>query len=197
MSLEKKQIITIAGRPGSGKSTTAKGVAEKLNYSHFSSGDLFREASKQQGLDVLELNLASEQAEGISAADELVDQRLRDIGSNEDSVVIDSRMAWHWIPGSFKVFLDLDLKTAAQRILSSMTLERMEAENIPDTTEEYAKVLLKRLESESRRYKKMYNVDPYHTENYDLIVDTRIYGPEEAVNFVVEKYNQWISERSR
>ncbi|MEZ4103369.1 MAG: nucleoside monophosphate kinase [Candidatus Paceibacterota bacterium] len=43
----KKQIITIAGKPGSGKSTTAKRLSGELNYAHFSSGDFFR----QVGLD--------------------------------------------------------------------------------------------------------------------------------------------------
>lgn len=195
MSNQKRQIITIAGRPGSGKSTTAKGVAGLLGYEHFSSGDLFRQIGKEKGLDVLQQNLAAEQSEGISEVDELVDQRLRDIGKNEEKVVIDSRMAWHWMPHSFKVFLDLDLKTAAERIMSSMTLERMEAENIPSTAAEYAKVLLQRLESESRRYKSMYNVDPYHTENYDLVVDTRVYGPEEAINYVIKEYKKWLQHQ--
>ncbi len=192
MDSGKKQIITIAGRPGSGKSTTAKGVARILGFEHFSSGDLFREASKEQGLDVLELNLAAEEAEGVSAIDELVDNRLREIGKTQQNIVIDSRMAWHWMPQSFKVFLDLDLKTAAERILSSMTLERTEAEHIPKSPDEYAKTLLKRLESESRRYKKMYNADPYHTKNYDLVVDTRVNGPEEATALVVKKYKEWL-----
>lgn len=192
MNKAKKHIITIAGRPGSGKSTTAKGVAKQLGYKHFSSGDLFRQVSKEHGVDVLQLNLDAERVQGISDVDELVDQKLRDIGETENEIVIDSRMAWHWMPDSFKVFLDLDLKTAAERILSSMTLERMEAENIPRTPEEYAKVLLKRLESESRRYKKMYDVDPYHVENYDLIVDTRIYGVEEAITYVTQQYKKWL-----
>lgn len=196
MNQAKNHIITIAGRPGSGKSTTAKGVAKQLGYEHFSSGDLFRQVSKEHGVDVLQLNLDAERVEGISDVDELVDQKLRDIGKTENEIVIDSRMAWHWMPGSFKVFLDLDLKTAAERILSSMTLERMEAENIPSTPEEYAKVLLKRLESESRRYKKMYDVDPYHVENYDLIVDTRVYGPEEAITYVMQEYKKWLENNS-
>jgi cytidylate kinase len=192
MSEPKKQIITIAGRPGSGKSTTAKGVAHLLEYDHFSSGDLFREASKQQGVDVLELNLAAEKEAGIPAADQLVDQRLRDIGKNDNSIVIDSRLAWHWVPKSFKVFLDLDLDAAAERILASMTPERMDAEHIPDSPAEYAKVLQERLSSETRRYKKIYNVDPYDLSNYDLIVDTRIYGPEAAIEFVAAEYKKWL-----
>ncbi|MGZ6005361.1 MAG: nucleoside monophosphate kinase, partial [Candidatus Saccharimonadales bacterium] len=52
----KRQIITIAGRPGSGKSTTAKMVASKLSFEHFSSGDLFRAIAKEWGIDVLQAN---------------------------------------------------------------------------------------------------------------------------------------------
>lgn len=192
MNTMKKQIITIAGRPGSGKSTTAKGVAKQLQFKHFSSGDLFREASKQRGVDVLELNLSAEKADGISEVDELVDQRLRDIGKSENNIVIDSRTAWHWIPSSFKVFLDLDLNTAAERILRAMTPERMDAERIPGRPEEYAKVLQDRLASESRRYSKIYDIDPYQVANYDLVVDTKVYGPEAAINFVIEEYKKWL-----
>jgi cytidylate kinase len=196
MVAEKKLIITIAGRPGSGKSTTAKGVANQLGYKHFSSGDLFRAASIKQGLDVLELNLAAEKEEGVSEIDQLVDQRLRDIGEAEQEIVIDSRMAWHWMPGSFKVFLDLDLLTAASRILRQMTDERMQAEHIPSSPEEYAKTLQERLDSESRRYKKIYDVDPYQIANYDLVVDTATNGPEAAINIVVSEFKKWLKDES-
>lgn len=196
MAIRKKQIITIAGRPGSGKSTTAKGVAAALGYQHFSSGDLFREASKQQGLDVLQLNLAAEKAEGISTVDTLVDQRLRDIGNNEDTIVIDSRTAWHWIPQSFKVYLDLDLTTAAQRILAAMTPERIAAEHIPDDPDEYGKVLQNRLDSETRRYKKIYNIDPSKITNYDLVIDTKTTNLEQTVQMVLEKYKEWQEDQT-
>lgn len=193
MTIQKKQIITIAGLPGSGKSTTAIGAAKQLGFKHFSSGDLFRAVSLKHGQDVLASNLAAEKAEGISEIDELVDQRLRDLGVNEDSLVIDSRMAWHWMPYSFKVFLSLDMQIAADRITKNMTPERMQAEHIPDTTQEYAQSLQDRLDSESRRYKKMYNVDPYNLENYDLVVDTSNLTPNEVIQLVLEKYSDWRS----
>lgn len=193
MSRDKKMIITIGGRPGSGKSTTAKGIAKLLEFTHFSSGDLFREVSKQQGQTVLEANQAAEQEDGISAIDQLVDQRLRDIGASEARVVIDSRMAWHWMPGSFRVFLDLDTQTAAERILQDMTPERIAAEHIPSDPHEYAEQLSERLASESRRYKKMYNADPYDTSNYDLVVDTKAHGIDAVIHHVIEAYQKWQS----
>ena len=131
--MQKKHIITIAGRPGSGKSATSKLVAERLGYDHFSSGDLFRQLGEEKGLDLLTANFS---AEKNAEVDHLVDEKLRMIGETEDYKVIDSRTAWHWIPQSFKVFLDLDLDVAAKRIITNMDPERRESENVPDDTHE-------------------------------------------------------------
>jgi cytidylate kinase len=191
MTGTKKQIITIAGRPGSGKSTTAKNIAATLGFEHFSSGDLFREAAKKQGKDVLSANQDAEKAEGVSPIDHLVDQRLREIGESNNQIVIDSRTAWHWIPNSFRVFLDLDLQTAAGRILGDKTPERIAAEHIPSDPAGYAVMLEERLASEARRYKRIYNVDPYDAANYDLIVDTKVYGIEDAVALIIKHYKAW------
>lgn len=191
MTNSKKQIITISGQPGSGKSTTAKNVAKALGFEHFSSGDLFRLAAKEMDQDVLTANQEAEKVDGISEIDQLVDQKLRDIGTSDNQVVIDSRTAWHWIPDSFKVLLDLDFKTAATRILSDMTPERMEAEHIPQDPSEYAQQLKERLASESRRYKSMYDINPSDPANYDLIVDTKTYGKEAAAAYIIEQFQAW------
>jgi len=186
--MQKKHIITIAGRPGSGKSTTSKALAARLGYQHFSSGDLFRAISKERGIDVNQANLLAEQEKEI---DHLVIQRLRDIGENEDQRVIDSRLAWHWMPQSFKVYLDLELEMAAQRILKNMDQERLENEHIPDDPVQYAALLQERLDSESRRYKALYGVNPYDHANYDLVVDTAINSPEEVVDKILDAFSRW------
>lgn len=187
----KKNIITIAGGPGSGKSTAAKGVAEQLGFMHFSSGDLFRAIAKEQGVDILQANLTAEEEDKIPRIDFLVDERLREIGKDKDRVVIDSRMAWHWMPSSFKVFLNLDLQTAAERILSKMTPERIDAEHIPDTPKEYVRVLQKRLESESRRYKKIYDANPYDTSNYDLIINTASHSIDQVIELILSDFKKF------
>lgn len=191
MKIVKKHIITIAGRPGSGKSTTSKAIAKELGYEHFSSGDLFRAIGKERGFDVHDTNLLAEKEKEI---DELVDQRLRDIGATQDNVAIDSRMAWHWIPQSFKVFLDLDLNVAAQRILANMTPERIENEHIPTELQEYANRLASRLASETKRYKRLYNVDPYDSANYDLVVDTAMTDADAVLAHVLDEYRKWLKQ---
>lgn len=185
----KQQIITIAGRPGSGKSTTAKTVAAQLGFRHFSSGDLFRALAKERGVDVLQANVTAEENAEI---DHLVDGRLQEIGANEDRLVIDSRTAWHWIPGSFKVFLDLDLEVAARRILNGMDDARLASEHIHRDPAEYALLLERRLASETRRYKKLYGIDPYDMSNYNLVVDSATNNLNQVVELVLSGFKDWL-----
>ncbi len=185
----KKRIITIAGRPGSGKSTTAKAIASKLGFEHFSSGDLFRAFGKQRGIDVLQTNLSAEQNAEV---DYLVDNKLREIGAKEDQKVIDSRTAWHWIPISYKVFLDLDLMTGAQRILNNASSEKRANEHTPDDPATYARVLQQRLDSETRRYKALYGIDPYNMANYDLVIDTAKNDIEQVVEQIIKGFQGWL-----
>lgn len=189
--MKHKQIITIAGRPGSGKSTASKAVANELGFEHFSSGDLFRAIGKEKGLDILNANLHAEEQSEI---DHMVDQRLRDIGANQDQVVIDSRMAWHWMPRSFKVYLDLDLEIAAHRIISSMDAKRLEHEHIPEDPKIYALTLKRRLESEGRRYKKLYEVNPNVLSHYDLVIDTGKCSAEEVKATILAAYKTWLTQ---
>jgi len=193
MAQQKKHIITIAGRPASGKSTAARAVAEVLGYQHFSSGDLFRALGREQGMDVLQMNLSAEKNKEI---DRLVDERLREIGETEDQIVIDSRTAWHWMPQSYKVFLDLDLQVGAERILSSMTKERIESEHIPEDPAAYAEMLRKRLDSETGRYKALYDIDPYQMQNYDLVINTAEKGREETLEYILAGYRAWLGEEA-
>jgi cytidylate kinase len=192
--MKKKHIITIAGRPGSGKSTTAKEVASKLGFQHFSSGDLFRVLGKERGVDVLQANISPGVTEEL---DRLVDGKLREIGVKDDKVVIDSRTAWHWIPSSFKVFLDLDLEIAAQRILNELNEDRLRSENIHDDSAKYAQLLKHRLDAETNRYKAIYDIDPYDMANYDLVVDTAVNNIEQAVAEVAYGFQEWLEQRDR
>jgi cytidylate kinase len=187
--MNKKHIITIAGRPGSGKSTTAKGLSQTLQYQRFSSGDFFRAIGKERGIDVFQTNLVAESEKTI---DELVDQKLRDVGETGDNMIIDSRMAWHWMPYSFRVYLDLDISIAAQRIFTTLEQERLEAEHIPDTAAEYAVQLQQRLDSEAKRYQNLYQVNPYDITNYDLVINTAEHSTEEVQKMIVAAYNTWL-----
>lgn len=190
MSQEKKHIITIAGKPASGKSTSAKLVAKELGYKHYSTGDLFREIAAGQHHDVLEANLHAERDTSI---DIKVDERQRSLGLTEDNFVIDARLGWHFIPSSFKVYLDLDTIHGARRILSDSDSDRDKNENIPQSHSDYAKVLNDRLDSETRRYKALYDADGHDHSNFDLVIDTKTNTPSRVTELIVAAYRKWIA----
>ncbi len=187
----KKHIITISGMLGAGKSTTARKVAEELGYMHFSSGDLMRAIGKEHGIDdIRQVNLANEKDYTF---DHLVDERLRQIGTNENELVVDSRMAWHWMPRAFKVFLDISLDDAVPRIMASVSPERRATEHIPDDPEEYKQMLKERMDSENRRYEALYSVDIYDLSHYDLVLNTKDKPFDQVVDEILVAYRQWLA----
>lgn len=189
--IHKKRIITIAGRPGSGKSTASKAIAEQLGYEHFSSGDFFRAIGRERGIDVTQTNQA---AENDAEIDRLVDERQTEIGKTQDQLVIDARLAWHFIPGSFKVYLDLDLEVAARRILAHMDPIRKAHEHIPDDPAQYAEALQHRLELEATRYEAKYEVDLHDLSNFDLVIDTAAHKPEQVMELILDAYHKWLGD---
>lgn len=186
----KKHIITISGSPGSGKSTSAKGVAQKLGYEHFSSGDLFRKMAAERGLSVEGINLAAEKSKEIDYA---VDNLLESIGKEKKDIVIDSRTAFHWIPDSFKVFLELDPRTAAERTFAQIQKEGRSSQTASSAEEVYQKTL-ERSESERKRYRDLYQIDYMDKSQFELVIDTGLNNLEQAKDIVVEKYKEWLAE---
>lgn len=187
----KKHIIAISGMLGAGKSTTARRLAEELGYMHFSSGDLMRAIGKEHGIDdIREVNFENEK--NNYKFDHIVDERLRQIGVNDDELIVDSRMAWHWMPQAFKVFLDISLDDAVPRIMASISPERRATERIPDDPEVYKQLLQERMDSENRRYDALYGVNLYNLEQYDLVLNTKDMPFDEVVERVLDAYGSWL-----
>jgi len=184
----KKYIITITGLPGSGKSSTAKGVARRLGYGHFSSGDLFREMAAARGLSIEEINITAEKQQEI---DREVDKLLVKIGEEKNNLVLDSRIAFHWIPGSFKVFLNLEPKIAAERTFAQIQKEGRVSQAGSSLDEVYGN-MLERIESERKRYRNLYNIDFTDRTQFDLIVDTETNNLERVIDIIVTAYEKWL-----
>ena len=187
--MAKKEIITICGGLGSGKSSTANKVAEALGYQRFSSGDFFRQAAIDLGISVTELNIRSEKD---PAVDLIVDEKLRNLRTAE-KIVIDSRTAFHWIPESFKVYLDLPPEIAKDRVLQNLKENalRNKSEGGSGSVEEVYAKMIERFKSEQKRYWDLYKIDNTKKENYDLVIDTNKNNLEQVVEIILEKYKEW------
>ena len=191
--MSKKHIITIAGKLGSGKSSTAKMVSSLLNYEHLSAGDFMRDMAKDRGISLIELNKIAEQDESI---DRELDERNREIGKREN-VVIDGRLGFHFIPESFKVFLELDPEIASLRILKDRETNsnrHTETNGSFDTKEAIMESIDDRLLSERKRYKNLYGIEDLTSHNnFDLVIDTSQIPLEKVSQQIIEEYNKWLS----
>ncbi len=172
-------IITISGTAGSGKSSVGKKLAEKLNYKHYSNGDFMREIATKRGVTILELNKLSE---SDASVDKELDDRQIKLGKEEDNFIIDSRLGFHFIPNSVKIFLDADIDVRAKRVFNQKRKGIEDNESLEDTKQK----IQDRLESEKKRYKELYKVDYLDLVHYDLLVDTTGVSVEEVVDEVRE-----------
>ncbi|HZT87403.1 MAG TPA: cytidylate kinase family protein [Stellaceae bacterium] len=183
----KKQIITIAGSPGSGKSSTAKAIAASLGFQHFSSGDIFRKIAMERGESIEAMNITAEAQRDI---DLKVDELLQEIYRDGDRLVIDSRMAWHWMPSSFKVFLMLDPDTAARRIFGDVQSTGRVSEDAASVAE-VRQSIDRRFASEQRRYAALYSVNPTDPLNFDIVVNTKHNDLPTVTAIVAAAYRAW------
>lgn len=178
-------IITLTGKPCSGKGTLAKVLKDKYNFKVYSVGEIFKEEAKKRGLSSEEFNklLLSD-----PKYDNLLDERTVELGKKwkNENVVFDSRLAWHFIPHSFKVFLDLDEDEMAKRLVNS---DREGKEKCTDI-EEAKRTVIERFNAENVRYQKFYGIDNLDMSNYDLVLSSKNKTPEQLAEIVYNAYKK-------
>ena len=168
-------LITVSGPPGTGKSTTAAGLAEALGYEHVSGGDIFRSLADERGLTPLEFNRLAEDDPQI---DRDLDRRLREIAIERDDVVLESRLAG-WLAGDhadFRFWLDAPLSVRAERI----------ADREDKTPERAREETTAREASEAKRYAEYYDIDIGDRSIYDLTMNTARWNKTAMVDIFVD-----------
>lgn len=105
--------VTLFGHPGSGTTTVGKLLAEKLGYEFKSSGNMFRDMAKNLGISIEELDM---RAKNDSQYDLKLDAMVAEYGKTHDNFIFESRLAWHFIPDSTKIFLQCEENEAARRV---------------------------------------------------------------------------------
>ncbi|MCA9377831.1 hypothetical protein KC711_02855 [Candidatus Peregrinibacteria bacterium] len=63
---------------------------------------MMRACAQDHGMDIYEFG---EYIKDHPDVDHEIDQRIVAYGANTDGFVFESRLAWHWIPDSFKIVL--------------------------------------------------------------------------------------------
>lgn len=175
--------ITITGNLGGGKSSVCKEL-EEYGFKIITGGGLFRDIAREKGISVLELN---ELAKADRTIDDLIDNRTAKIGREEDNILFDSRLAWHFAPYSFKVFLLTDSYEAARRTFAGGAREAEEYTDINATMDG----LKQRADLERERFKELYNIDYYDRNNYDLIIESTYASPEQIAKEIMRNFAEY------
>jgi cytidylate kinase len=170
--------IAISGELGSGKSVVAAAVAASLGAEVLSTGAIHRQIAASRGESALETNLAAEDDEEI---DRRIDGELVRRAQQDDPIVFDSRLAWHFVPEALTVHLVVDPAVGAARMLGRSPTD---VERYADLEEATARAE-DRHASEQRRFLGKYGVDIDRLRNYDVVVDTSVATIEEVAAWVL------------
>ncbi|MDR1906356.1 MAG: cytidylate kinase family protein [Clostridiales bacterium] len=182
--------ISLSGQLGSGKSTLCAYLEKNYGFETFSTGTIHRRLAKERNLSTLEFNKL---IAGDKNVDLLIDDEMKKFARENTSrdIIFDSRLAWHFIGGSFKVFLLVSPKRAAHRVFFGRVLD----EEKYSTKEEALRELIHRRDLETRRFKDFYGVDCNDYNNYDFIIDTSEISTEEIAEAIFKAYDCFINNR--
>jgi len=168
-------VITIGGLPGSGKTTVAKLLAEKLKMEYVNAGDIFRNLAAKKGLTLEEFGLFAEKNPGV---DQTIDKKIVEI-AKKDNVILEGRLAGIMCERNglkaVKVWLEAPLKVRAQRVA-----ER-EAKTFDTTLAE----IQVREKVEWDRYYQIYNIDLNDLTIYNMVLDSAPISAQEVADTVM------------
>ena len=174
------KLITITGQLGSGKSTVAKMLATKLGWVYYSTGMAQRVIAQSRGITTIQLNR-------LAITDPSIDHEIDSVFKNppwgKKPCVVDSRLAWHFLPKSLKVCLRVDTMTAAQRVLA----EKGRISESYSNVQEAESYLKKRMELEQAHFMKNYHLDITDLHQFDLVIDTTCLTPDMVCEKIIEK----------
>ena len=180
--------ISLAGDLGSGKSTVSDILISRLGAEYYSTGAIVRSIAASKGMTVTELNKYMETHPEI---DHEIDDGIRALSDVDKFLIIDSRMAWHFTKGTFKVYLSCDPETSALRIMMAKRQGEQTA-----TLAEMIDCTRSRRESEKKRYFEQYGVNIKDLSNYSLIVDTSSASPDEVAECIIDGFKAWQDDKS-
>jgi len=178
--------ITITGNLGSGKSTICKLLNEKYQFEIYSTGKVQRELARQMNMTTLEFNqlMCSDRK-----YDKMIDDATAKISrENKDKdIIFDSRLAWHFVEQSFKVFVSVSLEIAAERVMN----DQRGVEEKYSSLEEAKLLLAERATTERVRYKDIYNLNYMDFSNYNLVIDSTYCSQDKIVEIILKEAKEY------
>ncbi|HKX33438.1 MAG TPA: AAA family ATPase [Blastocatellia bacterium] len=175
-------IISVAGHIGSGKSEVCRQLKKLTGWDVISAGAIMRNAALQREMSIVQIN---KYAESHAEIDNEVDSYLSSLAQSPAPLIVDARLAWHFLPSSLKVYLVVEERIAAQRVFDAGRSD----EKYP-SIQAASESNRERQRLERARYLDLYSIDCGSWRNYDLIIDTSQALPEQIARVVWEQLEQ-------
>ena len=171
----KYKNIAISGDIGTGKSTLARLLSEKLDWKYVSAGNYFRDWYKSKEIDVSKVYGIPEDEDRKMEAD------FKKEMAEKSHVVFESRLAG-WLakdyPKTLKVLCVVDSEEAYRRVAKRDSVPIEEAEKL---SKQRAKDLV-------NKFNKLYGVSDFLDSKYfDLVIDTTNLNPGQVLEKVLER----------
>ncbi|WP_414469312.1 (d)CMP kinase [Methanobacterium sp. ACI-7] len=167
-------IITISGLAGSGTTTASKIISEKTGIPYISAGDIFRQMAAEKGMDILEFSKFAEENEGIDIE---IDKRQSQIAKEKSDLIIEGRLSAYFVENA-----DLRLWFIAPLDIRTERISHRENKPVEIVKEE----IIKRSNSEAKRYQEIHNIDIENMDVYDLIINTGDFKPESIADIILK-----------
>lgn len=165
-------IITIGGFAGTGTTTIAKLLSEKLDISYVSTGSIFRQMAKERGMSILEFG---EFAENNDSIDIEIDKKQAELAKSSSDLILEGRLSAYFVDADLKLYLYAPLDIRAERIANR------ESEDI-DLAKHNIEI---REKSEALRYKDIHNIDIHNMDIYDLVINSGTFNPESIIDIIL------------
>jgi len=167
--------ITISGEVASGKSTVGQLLAKSLNYEFVSIGNKTRSKAEFLGKTIVEFQ---QMCLNNQSLDMELDKEFSNECNSRKNVVIDYRLGYKFINNAFNIFLDIDEKTAKNRLKHA------------NRNNESYHTISKRNKLFKIQFKNAYSINYTDRFNYQLVVKVEQFEtPEEIVNHILNRLN--------
>ena len=167
-------IITIGGLAGTGTTTLAEVLSEKLNVPYISAGFIFREMAAERGMTVLEFG---EFAEGNDDIDKEIDKRQAEKAKSAENLIVEGRLSAFFVDNA-----DLRICLMTPFDVRSKRIAQREDKSVEIAKEE----IITREKSEALRYMEIHNIDISNMDIYDLIINTDTFNPEKVSEIIIQ-----------
>lgn len=173
--------IAISGDIGTGKTTLAENLANKMGWKHLNAGDYFRKWHEDKEIPLAESEKVPEEV------DRAFDKDFQEKMKTSAMTIFESRLAG-WLardfPEVFRILCITNFDVAMARVAKR---DGISIEEASEKSRERSLAL-------EEKFNTLYGVSDYLNPKYfNLIVDTTNLSSEETLNLVIDRANNWLT----